>query len=53
MCKAMEDMRSEEKIETRLEDIKNIMEALSFTIEQAMDILKIPEADRKMYRTKL
>lgn len=53
MCKAMEDMRNEEKKETRLEDIKNLMETLSFTIEQAMDALKIPETDRQMYKSKL
>lgn len=49
----MEDMRNEEKKETRLEDIKNLMETLAFTIDQAMDALKIPETDRQMYKSKL
>lgn len=53
MCKAMEDMCNEVKKETRLENLKNLMKTLSLTIEQAMDALKIPEADREIYKTKL
>lgn len=31
------------------ESIRNIMDSLKMTMEQAMDVLKVPEADRKRY----
>ena len=57
MCKAMEDLR-EESIQrgidqTRVENIRNIMEGLKYTAQQAMDLLKIPVADQKKYLAKL
>lgn len=39
--------------EKTLEDIKNIMEMLELTKEQAMSVLKVPEADREKYRERL
>lgn len=36
--------RNEGRNETKGEAVRNIMEALTFTAEQAMDTLKIPEA---------
>ena len=46
MCKVMEDMRNdvEQRTEfrTKLESIKNIMEGLKYTPQQAMELLKIP-----------
>ena len=46
MCKAMEELR-EQSIQrgidqSRIESIKNIMEGLKYTAQQAMDLLKIP-----------
>ena len=38
---------------TRLYDIKNIMEALAYTAEQAMDLLKIPVVERQRLLEKL
>ena len=57
MCKAMEDLR-EESIQrgidqNRIENIKNIMEGLKYTAQQAMDLLKIPVADQSKYLAKL
>ena len=39
--------------ETRLENIKNIMDSLKFTPQQAMDALKIPAADQSKYAAML
>ena len=57
MCKAMEDLR-EESIQrgidqNRIESIKNIMEGLKYSAQQAMDLLKIPAADQSKYIAKL
>ncbi len=53
VCKVMEDMRLEKERETRLNDIKNIMESFKLSVEQAMDALKIPASERSMYMSKL
>ena len=61
MCKAMEDLR-EESIrrgrqqgidQNRIESIKNIMEGLKYTAQQAMDLLKIPVSDQPKYLAKI
>ena len=57
MCKVMEDLR-EESIQrgidqNRIESIRNIMDGLKYTAQQAMDLLKIPVADQKKYLAKL
>lgn len=41
VCKAME-----ERIDNSFEHIKNLMEAMKMTAEQAMTVLKISDADR-------
>ena len=57
MCKAMEEMREEsyqKGIEqNRLESIKNIMEGLKYTAQQAMELLKIAADDQPKYLAKL
>ena len=35
--------------QTRILDIRNVMESFGVTIEKAMDSLKIPQADRATY----
>lgn len=57
MCKAMEDLR-EQSIKrgeeaALLMSIKNIMETLKFSAEQAMEALKIPAKDQSKYLAKL
>ena len=37
MCKVMEEMRNETATATNIVAIKNIMNKLSYTVEQAMD----------------
>ena len=39
--------------ETLLTSIRNIMDTLKLTVSQAMDALKIPDADRPVYAEKL
>jgi hypothetical protein len=40
-------------MDARLEDLKNIIEALSITFEEAATALKIPEDEWEDYRSKL
>ena len=53
MCKEMEKMRDDVEQRTMLAAIKNLMETLAFTVQQAMDALKIPVSDRSKYVAKL
>ncbi len=46
MCKAMEERIDRERIETLFDAVKNLMEAMKMTAEQAMTILKVSDADR-------
>ncbi len=50
VCKAMEERidreKEKERIDNSFEHIKNLMEAMKMTAEQAMAVLKIPDADR-------
>ena len=57
MCKAMDELR-EQSIQrgidqNRVESIKNIMEGLKYTAQQAMDLLKISVSDQSKYLSKL
>ena len=45
----MEAGRKEGAAQTMLNSIKNVMETLGLTIEQAMSALKVPDADRPKY----
>lgn len=47
--KGMEAGRKEGAAQTMLNSIKNVMETLGLTIEQAMSALKVPDADRPKY----
>ncbi len=61
MCKAIEEMREESyqrgiedgREQTALESIKNVMEGLKYTAQQAMDALGIPADDQPKYLVKL
>ncbi|MBD5460992.1 MAG: hypothetical protein HDR26_08650 [Lachnospiraceae bacterium] len=57
MCKVMEDMRNEVAQRTAentlLQNIKNLMETMKLSAEQAMDALKVSEADRTKYASRL
>ena len=49
MCKVMEDMRNENTKQVIEMNIQSIMKNLQLTVEQAMDALSIPQAQREMY----
>ena len=46
VSKAMGERINRERIDCSYEYIKNLMEAMKMTAEQAMSILKIPDEDR-------
>lgn len=52
MCKAMEERidreRDKERVETLFIAVKNLMEAMKMTAEQAMMALKISDIDREV-----
>ena len=47
MCTAIEEMRKEAAEQTKIDDIKSIMEGLKYSAKQAMDLLKISESEQK------
>lgn len=53
VCKVIEEMQDEKERETITEAIKNIMETLNLTVNQAMDALKIPDSEREGYLSRL
>jgi len=57
MCKAWDDHKKAGKkagiIEARREDINKLIEKLSITVEEAMDLLDIPKKDRAVFVKKL
>ena len=61
MCKAIEDMRSEAEAKGRadgnteriLTDLKNVMDSINVSIEEAMDILKIDPLKRQDYAARI
>ena len=57
MCRAMEELREESlkrgEEAALLRSIKNIMEGLKYTAQQAMDLLKISVSDQPKYLSKL
>ena len=57
MCKAIEKMRDDVRNETRImvyaDLVLNLMETVKFSLEQAMDALKIPESERDKLVSKI
>lgn len=49
MCRMLEEMRNETEFETRLSDIKNIMEGANWSLAEVLKLLKIPESDYERY----
>lgn len=47
LCKALEDMKTEERITTLLNGIKKLMKNMGLSVEQSMDALEVSEDDRK------
>ena len=61
MCKAIDEMRADAKAEGRAEgkteslvsSIKNVMDSIHVSIEEAMDILKVDPQKRQEYAAKV
>ena len=57
MCEVMEQLRDESIQrgidQNRVDSIKNIMETLKLTAQQAMDALKIPKGEQGKYMARL
>ena len=45
--------RTEGRTETMLSSLKNLMESMKWTLEEAMNALRIPESERPQYRKML
>ena len=53
MCRAFEKVRGEAKTEERLANIRNLMESLKITAQQAMDLLRISSSEQKELSAKI
>lgn len=53
MCKTMEDMRNEAVERNILQTIRNLMETLKLSAEEAMTAMKISDTDKVKYMAKL
>ncbi len=57
MCEALRELMKEDfekkEQETLLETVKNLMDSMKWTAEQAMAAMKIPDAERDRYRAML
>lgn len=53
MSRIMEEMCNEVEEKRLLQDIRNLMETTKWTVEQAMDALKIPDYDKEKYAARL
>lgn len=51
--KGMEAGRKEGAAQNMLNSIKNLMESMGWTVEQAMTALRVPDADRPKYLERL
>lgn len=49
VCKSMEEALEQEARETRAIDIKNLMEEMKLSAEQAMKALRIPQDEHATY----
>ena len=47
--RAVREGRLEGKLEANLDSVKNLIESLKITADQAMDLLKIPSSERTIY----
>ena len=53
MCKAVKKYGDERELNTKLESVKNIMEGLNYSVEKALDLLKITGKERTLIANQL
>ena len=49
MCRAMEEMRNDTIFKNNVETICKMMKKLNFTVEEALNVLDIPESEHARY----
>ncbi len=53
MCKVLEEMRNETAENTLVQTIRNLMETMKWSAEQAMAAMKIPMSEQEKYKSRL
>ncbi len=53
MCRSMEEMRNETAERIILQTIRNLMETMKWSAEQAMDAMKVSDGDKDKYMSRL
>ena len=53
LCNLSRDVEMEGVEKTMLENIRNLMETMTWTAQQAMEALKIPKMDQEKYKSRL
>ena len=53
MCNISVGIREDGRVEERVKSITNLMDTMSWSIEQAMTALKVPEEDKAIYKEEL
>ena len=53
MSAIMEEAYKEVEEKRLLLDIRNLMDTMKWTVEQAMDALKVPDCDKEKYAARL
>lgn len=50
MCKAVEELAEkwaeESRLDTKIDDVRNLMDTMKLSVEQAMDALRVSDDDR-------
>ena len=50
VCKAIQDMKQKARLETLMNDVKNVMESFKVDIDNAMKALKVSQEDQAILR---
>ncbi len=53
MCRAIEEMRNDTKIDVYVDSVLSVMKKLKLNLEQAMDVISVPIADREKLIAKI
>ena len=53
MCRALEEMREEQKMDTLLNSIKNLMKNLGITAEESMKAIGVTEEEKRILLKRL
>ena len=53
MCQVFEDLAEKRVLDEKVNLIKNLMETMKWTAEQAMEAMKISETDKKLLASRL